>query len=152
MNRPSSVSSWLVSLLLAVPAIALPRLATANERHFTYTYESAVLPQGARELEVWTTARLGRDQYFARFDHRLEFEVGLTGRLQTSLYLNFSGETAETAPGVRTSGMSYQGVSSEWKYKLLDPVADALGLALYGELLGSTDEFEFEGKVILDKM
>src|SRR3954462_8025614 len=120
MIRPSLVSSWfLPAVLLALPAVALPRAASANERHFTYTYESAVLPQGARELEVWTTPRLGRDQYFARFDHRLEFEVGLTGRLQTSLYLNFSGQTAETAPGVRTSGMSYEGVSSEWKYKLL---------------------------------
>src|SRR4051794_20626531 len=100
MTRPSLASTWFLPLLIAVPALALPGRASANERHFTYTYESAVLPQGARELEVWTTARLGRHQYFAQFDHRLEFEVGLTPRLQTSLYLNFSGQTAETAPGV----------------------------------------------------
>ena len=35
----------LVSLVAAAPA-------RANDRHMTYTYESAVLPQGGRELEV----------------------------------------------------------------------------------------------------
>lgn len=146
------LSSLLAPALLLAFALVAPRSARANERHLTYTYESAVLPQGARELEVWTTPRLGRDTYFARFDHRLEFEVGLTGKLQTSLYLNFAGETAETAPGIRSSSMIYEGVSSEWKYKISDPVADALGFALYGELTGSTDMFEFEGKLIFDKM
>jgi hypothetical protein len=42
-------------------------------------------------------------------------------------------------------------VSSEWKLKLSDPVADAVGLALYGELLGSTDQAEAEAKLIIDK-
>src|SRR5262245_34530149 len=81
----------LLSLVL-VPAsfaAALPA-AYGNERHFTYTYESAVLPAQAKEIEVWTTPRLGRDDYYARFDQRLEFEVGLTDRLQTSLYLNWN--------------------------------------------------------------
>src|SRR5262245_37079716 len=99
-------------------------LASANDRRFTYTYESAVLPAEARELEVWTTARLGRNDYYSRFDQRLEFEVGLTNRLQTSLYLNYSGVTADSM-GVRSSSFEFQGVSSEWKYKISDPVADA---------------------------
>jgi hypothetical protein len=62
--------------------------ASANERHFTYTYETAVLPPGAREVEVWSTGRLMREQRSTRFDERVEFEVGLTERLQTALYLN----------------------------------------------------------------
>src|SRR4051794_25795500 len=101
-------------LLPIVATALLPRAAAANDRHMTYTYESAVLAEGARELEVWTTARVGRHGYYAAFDQRLEFETGLTNRLQTSFYLNFSGITAETG-GVKSSQMEFGGVSSEWK-------------------------------------
>ena len=140
----------------AVPlaSLAISLLATsahANERHFTYTYESAVLPTGAREIEVWTTPRIGKEDYFVRFDERMEFEVGLTDQLMTAFYLNWSAVTADDPMGVRTSETEFGGVSSEWKWKLMDPVADAVGLALYGELLGATDEFEAEGKLIIDK-
>jgi hypothetical protein len=134
----------------------VPAAAFANDRHFTFTYESAVLPQEAKELEVWTTPRLGRSNYFARFDNRLEFEVGLTNRLQTSVYLNYIATTAdvETMPGqlARESAFAFDGVSSEWKYKVTDPVANALGFAVYAEITGSTDELELEGKLIFDKM
>jgi hypothetical protein len=138
-------------LVLALFACALPRLASANERHLTYTYESAVLPEGAKELEVWTTSRVGRHGYFAAFDHRLEFEVGLTGRLQTSFYLNFTAQTAEVG-GMKSSDLEFGGVSSEWKYKFTDPVADAVGFAGYAELTASPSFYELEGKLIFDKM
>lgn len=142
---------YLFSILVLGAAAALPGSALANERHFSFTYESAVLPAGAKELEVWTTPRVGRDQFYSRFDQRLEFEVGITDRLLTAFYLNASAITAEVAPGVRESTYEFEGVSSEWKYKLADPVANALGLALYGEVTGSTNEFELEAKLIADK-
>lgn len=125
--------------------------ANANERHFTFTYETAVLPVGAREIEIWVTPRIGREEFYSRFDVRTEFEVGLTDRLQTALYLNGKSVSQETADGGTETEFEFAGVSSEWKYKLLDPVADALGLALYGEVTGSTDELELEAKLITDK-
>jgi hypothetical protein len=145
-----------LSLLPALVAVLAARPAAANERHFTYTYESAVLPQGGRELEVWTTPRLGRESYYARFDQRVEFEVGLTGRLQTAFYLNFNAITetrlaAAGLPDSRESTVEFAGVSSEWKYKLTDPVANAVGFALYGEVTASTSELELETKLIFDK-
>jgi hypothetical protein len=42
-------------------------------------------------------------------------------------------------------------VSSEWKYKISDPVADRMGFALYGEVTAAPKETEFEGKLIFDK-
>src|SRR5262245_5114486 len=90
---PTKRPFFLASALLALAST--PPRAEANERHFTYTYETAVLPQGAKELEFWTTPRLGREDYFARFDQRLEFEVGLTNRLQTSVYLNMDAVTQD---------------------------------------------------------
>jgi hypothetical protein len=110
-----------------------------------------VLPKDARELEVWTTVRTGRESRYTRFDERLEYEVGLTDRLQTAMYLNFTSVSQNNGAGALNNELEFRGVSSEWKYKLLDPVADALGLAFYGEVRGSTDEVELEAKLILDK-
>jgi len=132
-------------------AALLPHAAAANERHLTYTYESAVLPEGAKELEIWTTTRVGRHSYFTQFDHRAEFEVGLTSKLQTAFYLNFSAVTFEEM-GVKSSELEFGGVSSEWKYKVSDPVADALGFAGYAELSAGTNFYELEGKLIFDRV
>ena len=70
-------SRALLGAVLGIAVLTLPAVAAANDRHFTYTYETAVLPPGARELEVWTTWRAGRERYYSRFDHRLELEVGV---------------------------------------------------------------------------
>lgn len=146
--------SFLRRLALTTSSLALlsiPPTAQANERHFTFTYESAVLPKNAREIEVWTTPRIGRDAFFVQFDQRIEFEVGVTDRLLTAFYLNATAANAEVAPDVRQSTFEFEGVSSEWKLKLKDPVADGLGLALYGEASGGPGESELEAKLILDK-
>jgi hypothetical protein len=135
-----------VLLIMALSATG----ASASERHFNYTYESAVLRPGARELEPWNTFRLGRSSFYSRLDTRLEAELGLTDRLQTSLYLNLKAESADT-PGGRSSSTELEGISSEWKMKLSDPVADPAGVALYGELGAGPSEVEIEGKLILDK-
>lgn len=145
-----------IAILAAAVAAALigtsaPRDARANERHFTFTYETATLPAGAREIEVWTTPRIGRDDFFVEFDQRLEFEVGITDRVLTSFYLNASAVTADVAPDTRESVTSFDGVSNEWKVKLSDPVADPLGVALYGELSAGPTASELEGKVIVDR-
>jgi len=124
--------------------------AAASERHFTYTYESSVLRPGARELEPWNTFRLGRSGSYGALDTRVEAELGLTDRLQTSLYLNLTAVTADTPLG-RSSSTELEGISSEWKLKLSDPVADRAGVALYGELSAGPSEVELEGKLILDK-
>jgi len=128
--------------------LLVPRAAAANERHLTYTYETATLPEGAKELEVWTTARVGRHDDYVGLDHRVEFEVGLTNRLQTSFYLNFSAERV----GKTSSGLVSDGVSSEWKYKFTDPVADPIGFAGYAELSAGINFYEIEGKLIFDKV
>ncbi len=140
-------SVLLVSVLLGV--LLVPLAARANDRHFSYTYESAVLAPGEKELEVWTTGRAGRDTRYTRFDERLEFEIGLVPGLQTSFYLNLTtiGQEAsgELAKSVELS------VSNEWKWKLLDSSLDAVGLALYFEATGAVDALELEGKLIVDK-
>jgi hypothetical protein len=123
--------------------------ALANRRHFTYAYETAVLPKGAREIELWNTLRLNKTDFYRGLDNRTEFEFGLGGNLQTSLYLNLS-IASEYANGIFLTSQSF-GISNEWKYKLLDAKADPVGLALYAEGELNTDEIELEGKILLDK-
>lgn len=134
--------------LLAGGLSLMSTVAFGNERHFTQTYESATLPQGEKELELWFTPRWDRDDYaYRRLDTRAEIEWGVLDRLQTSLYVNFNaiGYMTPMQPEFEFS------VSNEWKLRLLDAVADPVGLSLYAELTGGFHVAELEGKVIVDK-
>ena len=138
-----------VAAAAAALSAALP--AGATSRRFTYTYESLVLNKGDIELEPWTTVRNEREDFYRRFDQRIEFEVGLSQRLQTAFYFNLSAIAQDVAPDDRQSEIEWGGISNEWKYKLLDPVADAVGMALYFEWGVAPTEAELEFKLILDK-
>lgn len=137
----------LVILVLLILAYA----SNANERKFSYTYQSGVLGKGNKEIEIWTTARIGKDiPYFAATDHRMEFEWGISNRLQTAFYINFRNTSADDGTGMGTS-FDFKGISSEWKYQISNPKKDAIGFALYGEVGLNTDEAELEAKLIFDK-
>lgn len=146
---------WLAAGAALVTISSMTGRASATERRFTYTYESATLGAGEREIEPWTTLRLGRTEYYRAIDNRLELEFGITDRLMTAWYLNLSSATADvpgTTPGSLNRETEFEhGGSWEWKYKLLDPVADPLGLALYLEGGFTSTEVELETKLILDK-
>ena len=141
---------FFVLALLVVCVGAFADNARASQRRFTYTYESAVLTRGQVELEPWTTFRIGKEDYYSRIDQRVEFEVGLSNRLQTSFYLNMTAVTAQHDSSLGTE-FEWGGFSNEWKLKLKDPVADPFGLALYFEWGASTSEVEVEAKIIADK-
>lgn len=137
-----------LAMLFVATSVLAPSVAEASERRFGFTYDSAVLAPGEAELEPWTTVRAGRRQFYSAFDQRLEFELGLAPNLQTSLYWNF-GATSETPSG--NEEFHFASFSSEWKYKLSDPLADAIGSALYFEASYGPHELELEGKLIIDK-
>lgn len=131
--------------------------ASASERAFVYTQQSQVLAPGSTELEPWLTFRVGRDRYFSRLDGRLELEHGLAPSLQLALYMNFKSQTKDvvddplTGSVTRVSESEFSGASLELKYQLTDPVADALGSALYLETTLGPSEAELEAKLIFDK-
>jgi hypothetical protein len=134
----------------AAPALLATLAASsawAGERTLTWEYDTTVLPQGSKELELWSTGRFGRPEGYSAFDNRAEVEMGLGSGLQTSVYLNF-GTVYDGPSGTTVQNWS---LSNEWKWKLLDPVADVFGLALYGEATVGVTEEELEAKLILDK-
>lgn len=131
----------------------LTLISFAQDRLFTYTYQSTVLNKGQRELEIWNTIRTGRDDYYMRLDNRSEFEIGLGKNLQTAFYLNLTTTTKTSEENLTKSLQTENEISfsNEWKYKLLDPVANRVGMALYAEYGIGSSEYELEGKLIIDK-
>ncbi|MEW6062021.1 MAG: hypothetical protein AB1600_08790, partial [Bacteroidota bacterium] len=141
-------------LLLTGILCLLPEAANANERRFSYTYETSVLPQGAREIELWNTDRRGRAYFYRRLDQRIEYEFGVSNNLMSALYLNYTWKTKDSneegVGGTKSSSYSVS-ISNEWKYKLMDRVADPFGFALYGEWTVGPDKTELEAKLLFDK-
>lgn len=128
-------------------------LSYGQDRSFTYTYESGVLNKGQKEIELWTTLSGGRANYYRGIEHRLEFETGLGGNLQTAFYLNCAyskGIEAENGVQLLKSDLEYS-FSNEWKYKMTDPIANTVGSALYFEYTLKSSSTELEGKFIVDK-
>lgn len=147
------ISKIIVSVFTALVLSAVSANLNAQDRLFTYTYQSNVLSKGQKELEVWNTFRTGKDKMYNRLDSRAEFEVGLGKNLQTSFYTNFTTITSENNnSGIKSIDSEHEfSFSNEWKYKFTDPVANPLGFALYGEYSIGTKEYELEGKLIFDK-
>ena len=116
-------------------AFATP--ARADENLFGYTYGAETQPKGTNEAYLWVTDRRGKDDgHYDAQDYRLELERGLTNRLQGSVYLNFEshhirGLDPELPSVDRDFG--FQGISTEFKYNVLSPYKDGLGLAFYVE-------------------
>ena len=152
---PDRVTPRPLALLLTclVTLGLVPARGFADERFFTYTYEPKVLPEGALEFEQWTTLRAGKENgVYSRWDLRSELEVGLTDRLTTAFYLNWKSVHFDSKDDtLDESEVEFKGVSSEWKLKLLDPTADAVGVLLYGEVSTNLNEFELEQKLIVGK-
>lgn len=125
----------------------------AQDRNFNRAYQSTVLPKGAIDLEFWHTSRMGHaGQFFHAQDQRMELEFGLGKNWQTAFYFNRYQKRFSTSQ-YGTTISNEIGFSNEWKVKLSDPVANRLGVALYGEWgMKGGDELELETKLILDKV
>jgi hypothetical protein len=144
-------------LLFVTPLLAALSLlpATATERYFTYTYEPETMPQGALEYEQWITLRSGRNQAvgqknYAKWELREELEYGVTDNYTVALYLNQSSESyRDPVTDEDFSEFSFDGISLENKFLVLNPAEHAIGLSLYLEPTFAGDEAELEQKIII---
>lgn len=149
MNRIVTV------LLLLIAFTGISNVVTAQDRHFSWTYESVTLPKGGIDIEPWVTLFTGRENYYSKYETRIEFETGLTDKLQTALYMNAKHVTQASTDSTgniigldKSSGYSF---SNEWKLNILNPSTAPIGLGLYAEYGISPDEVELEFKLLLDK-
>jgi hypothetical protein len=127
----------------------------ADERRFGYTYEPETMLKGAMEFEQWVTLRSQRSkavnqQNFNRWEIREALEYGVTDNYTVELYLNTKAESfRDPSTASDHSKFSFDGVSLENRYLVLNPATHVVGLSLYLEPRFSGDEAEIEEKIIL---
>ncbi|MCB0726587.1 MAG: hypothetical protein KDD00_03940 [Ignavibacteriae bacterium] len=139
-------------ILAVLSVFLLTDFTYSDDRRFTYTYESSTLAKNEKDMEIWTTYKGSRETFYSAFENRLEFEVGLTNKLQTAFYLNTKNVTkANSTTGNYDTEFEFKGISSEWKYQLFNKYKDGIGFAPYIELGLNTDEIKLEAKLITDK-
>jgi hypothetical protein len=130
---------WSIAALAAVTATE----SLAGESLFSRVYTTDTEPAGHVEVEQTVRNRNGRSfGHYNAFDSRTEFELGVTDNFQASLYINNLVMRAKGAPddddpngatGFRRNGTYFQGLSSEFVYRIYSPYKDGFGLAVYFE-------------------
>jgi hypothetical protein len=154
---------YLAAAAIAATNLVIPE-AHADESFFGYTYGSETLGKGDTEVELWATDRRGKaDGHYDAQNYRIELEHGFTNRLTVSGYANLvSQHIRGLEPDFEDvdRDFAFQGLSTEFKYNLLSPYKDAIGLTLYAEPGWSRvhsvegekgTEYELELKAILQK-
>jgi hypothetical protein len=137
-------------LAAASIAAVMPSVARADQRSFTYVYETTTVPQGGFEYEQWVTWEKSKraDSDYDRFSFRHEFEFGITDNLQAALYVDWRYQDGES---VDINRVEFRDVAAEFIYSILDPNKDPIGLALYLEAGGGDALAYVEGKVLVQK-
>jgi hypothetical protein len=122
--------------------------ALAGARHFTFLYEAPTSAPGSIESENWITwQRVTNPERSDQIGFRHEIEIGVTDRLQASIYfVDWS-----YARDRKQSTFNYSGSAIELIYNLTNPVIDPVGLSIYGEISGGRQHFELESKLIAQK-
>ncbi|MDB6019460.1 MAG: hypothetical protein JWR19_3949 [Pedosphaera sp.] len=142
-------------LLLLLTSTLIVGSASASERYFAYSYEPETMPKGGWEVEQWATLRLGRNQAVGQDDYqkwelRHSVEYGVTDNYTVELYVNENIESfRDPAAGTSTSSFTFDGISIENRYLVLNPAEHPVGLTLYVEPRFSGVETEVEEKIIL---
>lgn len=144
-------------IFLVIILFFLTSVSFSQDRIFAYTYQSNVLNKGDFDIEFQNSLATGKKGLFSPYvfgrhlDQRLEFEVGLGKKVQTSFYFNSElFNYADTSSNALNQELKIS-FSNEWKWKLSDPVANAIGFAIYEELEFGGNNFESESKLIFDK-
>lgn len=134
--------------------------AWADEQYFGYTYSAELLGKGQTEAEFWATDRRGKlDGHFGAQDYRLELEHGVTDRFSVAGYVNLASHHIRNDGERIDRDFALRGLSAEFKYQLLSPYKDGLGLTLYLEPAWSRihpggekgTEYELEFKALVQK-
>ena len=160
--------NYAIAAITAV-TFAATHPAHAGESPFGYVYTTDTHPKGSLEVEQWITSRTGKlNGNYRLGQYRTELEYGVTDRFQASIYwntysINASGTDSNrltTGPYIPESidktnrhrrGLSDDGWSAEFIYRLLSPYVDPIGLALYVEPSFGKFKNELESKLILQK-
>jgi hypothetical protein len=129
-------------------SLLLPVSCFAGARHFTFIYEAPTSAPGSFESENWVTwLRTTNPERSDQVAFRHEIEIGVTDRLQASIYL--ADWFYENDPA--HSGFTYSDSAIELIYNVTNPVINPIGLSVYQEYMAGDRLFEWESKLIAQK-
>ena len=130
----------------------------ATPRPLPFTYTADTLAAGETEIEqyvdltpvVATSASTGNRVWYTATQFQTEFEHGITDHLELGLYVALQPDpgSAYINAATLTEGTGFK---ERLRWALADPGEWPLDVALYGELVEYSDEFEIEAKVILER-
>jgi hypothetical protein len=122
---------------------ALPSASLADRRYFLNTYTPYVDQAGESEVEVWLTAKHGKQDPAERASlaPRAEWEYAINSRLTGAAYLNFLRPS--------DGSLHLDSSSLEFIYRLAEPGGHIVDPAAYLEITESGDELEIETKLLL---
>jgi len=148
-----------VCLVLLTSFLLHAKGAHADRRVFAYTYPYMTLPKGSFEMEhyldlglrgptvAWdgpTSATAPNDYSHPTWQHQVEFEYGITDRLDFGFYNVFQQDPA--------GAFKFEGIKVRSRYRFADPGVHAVDAGVYLEFVYFGDEIEIEQKLILSKI
>src|SRR4051794_18789092 len=87
-----TAAPWIAGL---APVLAFATPVVADEPLFGFVNTTDLLPKGKLQVETWLSLREGDALGdFRGLEGRTELDYGLTSRVQTTLYLNYSDQDA----------------------------------------------------------
>jgi hypothetical protein len=128
------------------PLVVISLLATPRPLPFTYTYDT--LSQGTSEVEQYTDlvpAKVKAGKNVLSTQMQFEFETGITDRVELGLYATFV--PMKDAPELPVGN----GAKQRLRVRLAEEGKWPIDIALYGEVVEQENEFELEGKLILQR-
>src|SRR5581483_7091392 len=138
-----------------IPALSVVAiLATPRPLPFSYTYDT--LAKGEIEIEQYTDlspAKVlaeGKPQNYLAPQMQLEFEAGITNRIELGLYATFTPMASEGVSALPELPVQ-NGAKQRLRVRLGEEGRWPIDIALYGEVVESDREFEIEGKLILQR-
>ena len=134
----------LITLLTLVSLI--PRVATADQRSYVWTYEYHTVPKGEAELEnYFTLSSPTKDSLkgVTSTEHKFELEIGMTDRFDFAIYQVFSQAPEQS--------LKYDGFQLRARYRIGEKGKYFLDPLIYLEYKGVPDfaKHELEAKLIL---
>jgi hypothetical protein len=141
---------------LVASILLTPCLAFATPKPLPFTYGADTNPKGEGEVEQYVDLvplvavdGNGAPRHYLAPQFQTEFEYGLSNRVELGLYVTLAPQASGYLQIPKlTEG---NGAKQRLRVRFADPGDWPVDVALYGEVSETTDEFELEWKVILER-
>ncbi len=149
-------TSYLAAAVVA-GALTWSARAGATPRPLPFTYTADTLGEGETEIENYVDltplkafSAQGNPVWYTATQFQIEYEHGLTDKLELGLYVAFQPDPAEgyTHISTMTEGTGFK---ERLRLRLAEEGEWPVDIALYGELVEYMTEFEIEAKIILER-